>query len=97
MAKKTSFANSMLSKVNSEKVAVQPEPKPQHQATQPEPKPKTKVASTRVGKSPILAYVDKSVKKQIKQWCLDNDITQEQMIIDAVNEFFQKRNKPTIA
>jgi len=105
MAKpKASFAESMKRKppaTAQQRAESEPTPAPQAVEQQPEraEKASTKPATqaSRAGKSPLIAYVDKAFVRQLKQYCLDHDTTQQQVIIEALNEYFEKRQKAGIA
>lgn len=54
-------------------------------------------APSRAGKKALIGYFDPGVSKQLKQMALDRDGTVQDLLTEALNEFFQKHKKPTIA
>ncbi len=62
-----------------------------------EDKPEPKQPPHRAGKAPIIAYVPKPFLKQLKMHCVENETNQQQVIIDALNEYFESRQKAGIA
>ena len=54
-------------------------------------------APSRTGKKALIGYFDPSVSKQLKQIALDRDGTIQDLLTEALNDFFQKLKKPTIA
>lgn len=55
------------------------------------------MAPSRIGKKALIGYFDPAVSKQLKQMALDNDRTIQDLLAEALNDFFQKYKKPTIA
>jgi len=54
-------------------------------------------APSRLGKKALIGYFDPGVSKQLKQIALDRDRTVQDLLTEALNDFFQKLKKPTIA
>jgi hypothetical protein len=54
-------------------------------------------APSRIGKKALIGYFDPSVSKQLKRLALDLDLTSQDLLREALNDFFQKHKKPTIA
>jgi hypothetical protein len=54
-------------------------------------------APSRLGKKALIGYYDPGVSKQLKQMALDKDRTVQDLLAEALNDFFQKHKKPTIA
>jgi hypothetical protein len=52
---------------------------------------------SRVGKKALIGYFDPSVSKQLKQMALDGDTSTQELLREALNDFFQKHKKPAIA
>jgi hypothetical protein len=52
---------------------------------------------SRVGKKALIGYFDPGVSKQLKQMALDGDTSVQELIREALNDFFQKHKKPSIA
>lgn len=52
---------------------------------------------SRAGKKALIGYFDPGVSKQLKQMALDEDRTVQHLLAEALNDFFQKHKKPTIA
>jgi hypothetical protein len=60
-------------------------------------RPASAQAPSRIGKKPVIAYLSYEAAKQLKQLAVTTDQTVQALIIEGVNEVFQKHNKPTIA
>ncbi len=56
-----------------------------------------KRAPSRVGMRQINVYVDPAVLKMVKQMALDMDRSQQSLMSEALNDFFQKHGKPRLA
>ncbi|MGH9623461.1 MAG: ribbon-helix-helix domain-containing protein [Bryobacteraceae bacterium] len=54
-------------------------------------------APSRIGKKALIGYFDPGVSKQLKQMALDMDRTVQDLLAEALNDFFQKHKKATIA
>ena len=54
-------------------------------------------APSRIGKKALIGYFDPGVSKQLKRLALDLDLTSQDLLREALNDFFQKHKKPTIA
>jgi hypothetical protein len=54
-------------------------------------------APSRAGKKALIGYFDPGVSKQLKQIALDGDRTVQDLLTEALNDFFQKYKKSTIA
>ena len=54
-------------------------------------------APSRIGKKALIGYFDPGVSKQLKLLALDLDLTSQDLLREALNDFFQKHKKPTIA
>ena len=54
-------------------------------------------APSRIGKKALIGYFDPGVSKQLKQIGLDGDRTVQDLLTEALNDFFQKHKRPTIA
>lgn len=54
-------------------------------------------APGRVGKKALIGYFDPGVSKQLKQMALDRDSNIQELLSEALNDFFSKHKKPTIA
>ncbi len=52
---------------------------------------------SRVGKKALIGYFDPGVSKQLKQMALDGDTSVQELLREAINDFFQKHKKPSIA
>lgn len=68
-------------------------------AARPARKPTTDTAAppSRVGKKALIGYFDPDVSKQLKQLALDQDSSIQELLREALNDFFSKHKKPTIA
>lgn len=62
-----------------------------------EAKPKTPVPPTREGKKVISGYFDPAVKRQFAQIALNDDLSHQQVLAEAINLLFQSRGLPQIA
>jgi hypothetical protein len=58
---------------------------------------KTPVPPTREGKKVISGYFEPSVKRQFAQIALNEDLSHQQMLAEALNLLFQSRGLPQIA
>ena len=56
-----------------------------------------KVAPSRVDKKHIGGYFDEAVYRQVKLLGVDKGMTTQQILADALNGFFERNGKPTIA
>jgi hypothetical protein len=62
-----------------------------------EARPKTPVPPTREGKKVISGYFDPAVKRQFAQIALNDDLSHQQLLAEAINLLFQSRGLPQIA
>ena len=53
--------------------------------------------SNRIGKKSITGWFDADVLKQLKMIGLDKDMSIQQMVGEALNDYFAKNGKPQIA
>lgn len=60
-------------------------------------RPKTPVPPTREGKKVISGYFDPAVKRQFAQIALNDDLSHQQVLAEAINLLFQSRGLPQIA
>jgi hypothetical protein len=79
-----------------------PRPSPRHRQIAARPSPERGVANSTqapscAGKKALMGYVDPGVSKQLKQMALDPDRTVQDLLTEALNYFFQKHSKATIA
>lgn len=63
----------------------------------PKVAPSPKRPPSRVGKKPITGYYAPEVSKQLRRMSLDMDRSLENLLAEALNDFFRKHKKPTIA
>jgi hypothetical protein len=54
-------------------------------------------AATRVGKKKVTAALDPAVHKELKKLATDREMTAEGLLLEAINDLFQKYGKPPIA
>lgn len=54
-------------------------------------------APSRIGKKALIGYFDPGVSKQLKQMALNTDSSVQELLREALNDFFQKHKKPGIA
>jgi hypothetical protein len=99
MATRTAKKTSLSDRLRQQQEKATPEapalaiPRPAKTATQ---KAQYK-APTRIGKRQLALYVDPPVLKQLKMIALDEDKTQHDILIEALNDLFAKKGKPRIA
>jgi hypothetical protein len=79
-----------------EEVASSPPPAPAIPPVE-EDRPKTIVPPTREGKKVISGYFDPAVKRQFAQIALNEDLSHQQVLAEALNLLFQSRSLPQIA
>jgi len=67
--------------------------------TQPNPKPETKKRSypSREGKIPVQFFLNKAAHRQLKITCAETDRTNQDIMVEALNAWFQMNDKPPIA
>ena len=58
---------------------------------------KTPLPPTRQGKKVISGYFDPAVKRQFAQIALNDDLSHQQVLAEALNLLFQSRGLPQIA
>ena len=80
---------------------IQPDKAPAPE-TQPEPipeptAPKTRSYPSREGKIPVQFFVNKDAHRQLKITCAETDKTNQDIMIEALNAWFQINDKPPIA
>ncbi len=67
--------------------------------TKPDPKvePKTRSYPSREGKIPVQFFLNKDAHRQLKITCAETDKTNQDIMIEALNAWFQMNDKPPIA
>ena len=60
----------------------------------PEPEQETNRQRSRIGKGPLTAFADRDAIKAFKVLCIEQDMTQQQVILEALNDWCQKHGKP---
>lgn len=80
-----------------EEVSSTPSLPPPAVETPGEARPKTPVPPTREGKKVISGYFDPVVKRQFAQIALNDDVSHQQVLAEALNLLFQSRGLPQIA
>lgn len=93
MQKKTSLASALRQASDSPKDSGVAE----KAAVQPAEKTRTATPSNRLGKKSITGWFEADVLKQLKMIGLDKDMSIQQMVGEALNDFFAKNGKPQIA
>jgi len=93
MQKKTSLASALRQSSDSQKEGAVTE----KTAVQPIEKTRTATPSNRLGKKSITGWFEADVLKQLKMIGLDRDMSIQQMVGEALNDFFAKNGKPQIA
>ena len=63
----------------------------------PKPEPKTRSYPSREGKIPVQFFLNKDAHRQLKITCAENDKTNQDIMIEALNAWFQMNDKPPIA
>jgi hypothetical protein len=58
---------------------------------------RSQVPPSRIGKKPITGFFDPAVSKQLKKLALDQDLTVQDLVREALNDLFKKNNLPPIA
>ena len=71
--------------------------KPARDVLDAAPTEKKKVAPAREKKKHIGGYFDEAVYKQMKHLGVENGLTTQEILADALNGFFERHNKPPIA
>ena len=69
----------------------EPEPKTE------QPKPKTRSYPSRDGKTPVQFFLNKDAHRQLKIVSAETDKTNQDIMIEALNAWFQMNDKPPIA
>jgi hypothetical protein len=89
----------MKSKAALTKVVASQRPtrQPTEQAAITDGSPKTGVAPSRQGKKAIGGFFDPAVSRQLKQLGIDQDKPVQELLREAINDFFQKHGKSPIA
>lgn len=102
MSKSSFAANIRKSAKTSAKVA-SPNPTTKTPVKTPNPLPEknvekktSTVAPSRQGKKGVVTYIDDEGVTHLKVFCAKNKISQQQLVLDALNEYFIKRNEPGI-
>ena len=62
-----------------------------------EPEPKTRSYPSREGKIPVQFFLNKDAHRQLKITCAESDRTNQDIMIEALNAWFQMNDKPPIA
>lgn len=91
MQKKTSLASALRHSSESQKESAATG------KSAAQPTEKTPTPSNRIGKKSITGWFDADVLKQLKMIGLDKDMSIQQMVGEALNDFFAKNGKPQIA
>ena len=103
MSKKPSLAAALQTFDRAPGAAVAPSPKAERPQRRPRKEERAgketngSQAPSRIGKKALIGYFDPSVSKQLKRLALDLDSTSQDLLREALNDFFQKHKKPTIA
>ncbi len=63
----------------------------------PQRSPMTARPPSRIGKKPVTAYVAKNAHKQIRSLGLDLDKSTQDMIVEALNDYFERHGVDRIA
>jgi Antitoxin-like ribbon-helix-helix len=92
------MANRFQSGLRKLKEEVASSPLPAASAIPPvEDRPKAIVPPTREGKKVISGYFGPAVKRQFAQIALNEDLSHQQVLAEALNLLFQSRGLPQIA
>lgn len=67
--------------------------------TEPDPKPVSKKRRypSRAGKVPVQFFLNKEAHRQLKITCAETDRTHQDIMVEALNAWFQINDKPPIA
>jgi hypothetical protein len=57
----------------------------------------SKVAPSRVGKKGVTFYLEKDALKQLRSICLDEELTQQALMVESLNLLFRSRGLEEIA
>ena len=89
----------MAKKVNLAEVFKQNEQtqKPDLEGVVAAPTDKKKIAPAREKKKHIGGYFDEAVYRQMKHIGIEQDMTTQDILTEALNDFFQRNDKPPIA
>ena len=63
----------------------------------PKPEPKTRSYPSREGKIPVQFFLNKDAHRQLKITCAETDKTNQDIMREALNAWFQMNDKPPIA
>lgn len=59
--------------------------------------PKTAHPPSRAGKKPVTAYVEKTAHKQLRSLGLDLEKSSQEMIVEALNDYFARHGLDRLA
>ena len=62
-----------------------------------QPKHKTRSYPSRKGKTPVQFFLNKEAHRQLKIVCAETDKTNQDIMIEALNAWFQINDKPPVA
>ena len=62
-----------------------------------EPSPQKEKRADRVGKKQTIIQMPQAAKKQLAILAIENEITQQALLSEAINDLFKKYGKPPIA
>lgn len=87
-------ANAQVKQSRAKLSTVFDDPKPEAKL---ETIPTTTQRSERAGKCSMPFWITIAGKRQLRVMAAEEDTTQQALIMEAINDFFKKRNKPPIA
>ena len=76
--------------LNPEKVQESPIP-------ETDPEPQKRSYPSRAGKGPVQFFLNKAAHRQLKITCAETDRTHQDIMVEALNAWFQINDKPPIA
>lgn len=93
MSKKASLAEALKKTETQEKSEIKTITEPGSES----PAAFSSLPPSRRGKKPLTVYIDPAVIKQLKKIGLEIDATNQDMVAEALNDFFIKHGKSPIA
>lgn len=98
--KRAHFSKAFSTEIDKETPALPVGEEPETRREEPEAEKKEKPApakNSRAKKVQIPVYVAPEARKQLKILCAETGRKQEDLLREALNDFFKKHQKPTIA
>ena len=89
--------NNFTTLVESQGVRVDPQPESKPETQEPEPEPKTYRQPSRDGKKPFTVHFNEEAHTQLKIMSIEQKTSMHEIMIIALNVYFELNNKPPIA